>query len=116
MALRNRANFIIRIGDDFITELVITDAAGNAIDLTDYSFKMQLRKSKCETLVYELESPSSIDISQAADGIIFLNIPASDTALFEVQNVIFDLKWVTNLSITTTILEGNIQILQTVTR
>lgn len=115
MSLINTYNFDIRIGDDVIKELVFT-RDGEVIDLTDYSFKMQLRANNCGTLIYELESPSSIDISQAADGIIFLNIPASDTALFEVQNVIFDLKWFTNLSITTTILEGNIQILQTVTR
>lgn len=116
MALLDTANFIIRIGDDFIKELVFTDATGERIDLTDYSFKMQLRRTKCGTLVYELESPDSIDISQAADGIIFLNIPADATALFEEQNTIFDLIWVTNLLITTTILKGNIQILQRVTR
>lgn len=115
--LDKKRTWTIRIGDDFTKLLQFFDAEEQPLDLTDYSFKMQIRKCKnSESLIHELESPTSIDISDAANGNITLNISNTDTLLFEEVNGVFDLKWTTPADIIETVIEGNIEILETVTK
>ena len=118
MATIDSKTFTIRIGNDFNKLLEIRQEDGvTPIDVTGYSFKMQIKKCKDDdTAIATLTSPTDIDISDAANGNIIINISDTVTATYEEQNAVYDLQWTTDLGIVTTILEGDIQILQTVTK
>jgi hypothetical protein len=105
----------IRIGDDFSKLLEITNKKV-PVDMTGYSFKMQIRKNKGDaTAILTLVSPTNIDISDVANGNIIITISNAVTTTLVEQQAVYDLKWTTDLGIVTTILEGAVQIQQTVT-
>ena len=117
MAIIDKKTFTIRIGNDFYKLLQITLDGTNPIDLTDYSFKMQIRGCKSDpNVIQELVSPSTIDISDAENGNIILTLSGAVTSALEERNAVYDLQWTTNLGKVETILEGNIKILETVTK
>jgi hypothetical protein len=117
MARIESRTYIIRIGDDFSKLLQITSDGETPIDMTGYSFEMQIRKCKSDaTAILSLSSPTDIDITDAADGNIIINITDTVTSTLDEVNAVFDLKWTTDLAKVTTILEGNVQILETVTK
>ena len=63
----------IYIGKDYAKKFRIEDSDGNAIDMTGYSFKGQVRACKSSaTAIITFESPTSIDISDAVNGNIIL--------------------------------------------
>jgi hypothetical protein len=117
MANIQKLTLTARIGNDFVKLLNFVDQSGIAIDMTGYSFKMQVRKCKSDTdTILSLVSPTDIDISDVANGNITINISDATTSTLEEQNAVYDLQWTTDAAITTTILEGNFQILETVTK
>ena len=116
MATISKRTFVIRIGDDFSKLLQITSDGTTPIDLTGYSFKMQIKKCRSDTTaIATLTSPGDIDISDAANGNIIIKIDHSVTETYQEQNAVYDLQWTTDSDIITTILEGNVEISQTVT-
>jgi hypothetical protein len=71
--------------------------------------------------ILTLESPLGIsgigiEIDDAINGNIFLIISKNITKDLTDTNAVYDLKWTTDVGQVTTILEGNIQILETVTK
>lgn len=118
MAKIDKRTLTIRIGNSFTKLLTITEADGiTPINLTGYAFKMQIRKCKSDAVViYELNSPTEIDITDAVNGNIILKIDAVTTGTFSVQNAVYDLRWTTPAPSIDTILEGNVEILETVTK
>jgi hypothetical protein len=114
-----KANYSVYIGDDFEATETIVDDQGNAVDMTGYSFKMQIRTCKnSPTVIHELNSPAinGIDITNAASGIIVLSISSTDTLNFSEQNVVYDLFWTDDSGKIKTILQGNFLILERVTK
>ncbi len=117
MANIDSRTFTIRVGNDFSKLLEIRQEDDTPIDVTGYSFKMQIRKCRDDDVaIATLASPTDIDVTDAANGNIIINISDTVTATYEEQNAVYDLQWTTDLGIVTTILEGDIQILQTVTK
>lgn len=117
MAIINKKTFTIRIGNDFQKLLEIKDSNDVAIDVTGYSFKMDIRKCKNDAdVILSLTSPIDIDVSDAVNGNIVISISDTVTLNLNEGNAVYDLQWTTDLGIITTILEGNIQILETVTK
>ena len=122
----NKRKFTARIGNDFIKKLTFTKQdpsdpnnkdAKIPIDMTGYSFEIQVRKCKSDVdTILSLSSPTDIDISDVANGNITISITDTVTTTLNERNAVYDLKWTTNLGIITTILEGNFQILETVTK
>lgn len=115
--LNGKVNYCVFIGDDFSSTLTLKQA-GSIIDVTGYSFKMQIRKCKDSTTVlHELNSPAAngIDITNAANGIIILTIPSASTAALKQQNAVYDLFWTDTAGKKKTISQGNFQILSPVT-
>lgn len=68
-------DFVHTLGTDFTRVLTYQDSAGELIDLTDYTAKMQVRNGPSGALVLDLtpvidESLSTITISIAHDAVI----------------------------------------------
>ena len=117
-SIDGKTNYCVFIGDDFRATLTITQN-NVAVDVTGYSFKMQIRKCKSSSIiVHELNSPaaSGIDISQAANGIITLTISSTDTINFAEQNAVYDLFWTDTSGEKKTISQGNFQIIERITK
>jgi hypothetical protein len=117
MATIDKRTYTIRTRDDFVKLLTFTSDGTTPIDMTGYSFEMQIRKCKSDVdAILSLSSPADIDISDVANGNITISITDTVTTTLNEGNAVFDLKWTTDLGIITTILEGNFQILETVTK
>lgn len=123
MAKITSYTYTIRIGDDFRQKLTLKDKeTGNPLNLSGYSFKMEIRECKSNLdPILTLESPIGIsgigiEIDDAINGNIFLIISKNITKDLTDTNAVYDLKWTTDVGQVTTILEGNIQILETVTK
>jgi hypothetical protein len=117
-SIQNKIDYCVYIGDDFRASLTIKQG-NTVIDLTGYSFKMQIRKCKSSTaIIHELNSPlaNGIDITNAANGIITLVISSSITLTFNEQNAVYDLFWVDTSGEIKTISQGNFQILERITK
>lgn len=107
----------IYIGKDYGKLFTVQDSDGNARDMTGYSFKAQIRKCKSSTTaIVTFESPTSIDISDAANGNITLKLTDVETGTLSEINGVFDLQWTTDTGDINVILEGRAQILETVTK
>ena len=107
----------IYIGKDYSKLFTVEDSNGNARDMTGYSFKAQIRKCKSSTTaIVTFESPTSIDISDVANGNITLILTDVETGALDEVNGVFDLQWTTDTGDTNIIIQGKAQILETVTK
>ncbi|HRP74573.1 MAG TPA: hypothetical protein PKZ27_03200 [Rhodocyclaceae bacterium] len=93
-------NFSIYQGQTFRDQLLLIDAAGDPVDLSAMTARMQVRA--------DIESPDAIvelttdngGIALAADGLLTFNISAADTAAlgagqYDTQQWVYDLELVT---------------------
>ena len=107
----------IYIGKDFSKSLTILDSDGSPRDLTNYTFKAQIRNCKSNVnSIVTFQSPTSIDISNAANGEIILVLTDIETSTLQEINAVFDLQWTTEAGIINSIVEGNAQIIETITK
>lgn len=107
----------IYIGKDYSKKFTVQDDNGNARDMSGYSFKAQIRKCKSNpSAIVTFESPTSIDISDVANGNIILKLTDVETGALSEVNGVFDLQWTTDTGDINIILEGRAQILETVTK
>ena len=109
--------YILNIGDDYdlILDLKLNK---QLIDVTGYTFKMQIRNSLFDdSLVYELSSAlGNIEILDAVNGKIVIRIANSVTSTFDDEQAYFDLKWTDTDAKVKTILKGQFKITQTITK
>lgn len=74
-----RRNLEMTRGDTLPFQVIVKNA-GNAIDITGYSFRMTARYAIGEAVVFTLTSPGQISITNAASGIINVTVPPSATS------------------------------------
>lgn len=112
-------DIIIEQGADWRLVLTWKDAAGNAVNLTGYSGRMQVRESfASKAKVFDLTTANNM-ITFPAAGVIELKIPAAVSSAApinpaklawidgkEVQQLIFDLELVDVFGAVTRLLQG----------
>lgn len=119
-------SFIIEQGSTYQSELVYKDSAGEPIDLTDYSAKMQIRPSPGSTTLY-LTLSSSIGpdgsglnlnglngTTPKTSGSIGIIISAYSSSLLTFDQAVYDLELYSG-SFVTRIIEGRVQLSKEVT-
>lgn len=85
-------NLRVEQGATYTKVFRILDEAGDPIDLTVYTARMQIRtEHAAATAVADLESPSEITLT--ADGYLTITIPASTTAAMT-RHGVYDLELV----------------------
>lgn len=107
----------IRKGDTFSNSITVKQN-GVLLDMTDYTFEMDVRNCLDDsvTIIELTQGNGRIDTSLVAQGIIILTINDIDTLALNEQKGVYDLKWTdTNLD-KRTILQGIVEIIETVTR
>lgn len=111
-------NLTIEQGSTFYRKLEIKDSDDVAIDLTDYSARMQIRTTYDGEIIASSIGVSpiiSIDITPLT-GIIEITISATDTATLTNSKVIYDLEIESATGFVTRLLQGDVTISKEVTK
>ena len=112
-----RYDFEISQGTTFRREFVWKDDAGVVIDITGYTAKMQLRKTKESSVVLHEASTSNSGLTiTGAQGKVALLITDEQSALFTFSSAYYDLELYSTGGETYRILEGKVRLNKEVTR
>lgn len=103
----------IEAGASFVTEVNVNDANGNALDLTTYSARAQLRKSYYSTTAVDF----AVSITDAPGGSITMQLSAANTSSIRAGRYVYDVEIEnTSTGFVTRIFEGIVTVLPNVTR
>lgn len=107
----------IEQGATFYQEIVWKDSAGEVIDLTDYTARMQIRRNKQSTTpLISLTTENGRITIEAANGKVILEVDADDTADFTQFCGVYDLELISSTGFVTRLMEGGVTISREVTR
>jgi len=107
MALK--ANIVIDQGTTFASDISILDQNEEAVDLTNYVARGQIRKTYTST--------TAVDFTTAlANGVLVLSLTANQTANIVSGRYVYDVELVDNANNVVRILEGIVTITPEVTR
>jgi len=100
-----------------LTLTFYSDAAKTTpIDVSTYAFKLQMRTTISSAVLVELTSPSGgIDMTNAATGIIVLNLTATETAALNFDDAVYDLESTNGATVVREV-EGVVTLSREVTR
>jgi hypothetical protein len=110
-------DFYIEQGATFYQVITWKDSAGDPVDISGYTARMQIRKSVTSTdaLISLTTENGRISLGGAA-GTVTLEIDADDTADFTTFCGVYDLELEASDGTVTRLLEGQIEISREVTR
>jgi hypothetical protein len=109
-------DIVIEQGATFSLPVVWKDSAGDPIDLTGWSARMQIRKSKRATdVLHEATSTGGDIVLGDAAGTIVVTIEATDTAAFTWKRGVYDLELIDGTTVYR-LLEGAVEVSPEVTR
>lgn len=117
--IAEKLDIVCKRGDSFNMTITMTDSAGTAINLTGYTFSMEVKNRRIEggrvaginnQLVYEGTVLSNGVINKStpgADGTVTFSVPASTMASVNPGVYVYDIQYFnSNNDETRTILEG----------
>tara|TARA_R110000796_G_scaffold71511_7_gene162385 strand:- start:845 stop:1207 length:363 start_codon:yes stop_codon:yes gene_type:complete len=107
-----RLDITCRKGDTFNLAINVTDSAGTAINLTTYSFKMQIRET--DTSSGSTVSENNVTITGTSGGVLTANIDSSIMSSVSSGLYAYDLQTI-KAGTTQTWLTGVIQVNEDVT-
>lgn len=103
-------------GATFDLQLQWKDSANAIIEVTTYTGKLQVRTDKSSDIVILELSSANGRITFHANGIIKLNIPATQTDTLVPSNYIYDLELTNATGVVTRLVEGQFLVEDGVTR
>ena len=106
------SELVIEQGATFSTTLNVQDAAGAAINLTEYIAESQMRKS------YYSSSSTTItaEVTNASSGEVTLSMTAANTTNVTSGRYVYDVKIASPSGEVTRVVEGIVTVLPSVTR
>lgn len=110
-------NIVVKNGATFRRQMTWKTEAGNPINLTGYTAKLQIRKSANapEAVVTLDSSNGTIELGGAA-GTIVLNMSAAVTDAITLSNGVYDLELTSPTGFVTRLLFGSVTFVKGVTR
>ena len=102
-----RLDITCRKGDTFNLVINVTDSAGTAVDLSTYSFKMQVKET--DTSSTNVISNDDITITGTAAGVLTVNIPSTVMTSVSGGLYVYDLQTI-NAGVTQTWLTGVLKV------
>jgi DUF4097 and DUF4098 domain-containing protein YvlB len=109
--MATKANIIIDQGTTFSTSINLTDDNGDAIDLTGYTGRAQMRKH------YTSSNAQSFTVSlQSSNGIVTLSLTETQTANLTAGRYVYDVEVVSGANVVSRIVEGFVTVTPEVTR
>ena len=107
-----RLDITCRKGDTFNLVINVTDSAGTAVNLSTYSFKMQVKET--DTSSTNVISNDDITITGTAAGVLTVNIPSTVMTSVSGGLYVYDLQTI-NAGVTQTWLTGVLKVNEDVT-
>ena len=107
-----RLDITCRKGDTFNLVINVTDSAGTAVDLSTYSFKMQVKET--DTSSTNVISNDDITITGTAAGVLTVNIPSTVMTSVSGGLYVYDLQTI-NAGVPQTWLTGVLKVNEDVT-
>jgi len=101
--------------DSFNHQIIWQDDAGDPIDLTNYTARMQARRSVGNSTVLMTATESDGLLLGGAAGTIDIQLTPSKTDISNVENV-YDLEVTSPTAFVTTLIQGEFKVIQDVTR
>lgn len=109
-------NMNIDAGEDYNVTFIYKDDAGDIIDLTNFTARMQLRRTiDASTVEKEMTTASGHIVITPAEGQVKLDIPNAETTALSGQ-YFYDLELVSDSDIVTRMIQGKVIISGEVTR
>lgn len=100
-------------GTNFQTSVSLTNDDQTAIDVTDYEFSSQIRKSYYSS---GATANLTITVSDAANGNVILSLDSANTANIKAGRYLYDLLMTDTGGVKTRVIEGIITVTPQVTR
>lgn len=106
-----------RQGETFTRVITWEDSAGDLVNLTGYSAKIQLRDTRTGTVIDEFTdtTPSGITLGGAA-GTITWTVTATETGALPVGSLDYDLRLTSGTSVVTYLLAGHLNVQKRITQ
>lgn len=108
-----KANIVIDQGADFSTTITVTDDAGDAVDLTDYTASGQIRKHYTSNTAYNFTTSFG---TPRSGGQITISLSRVTTANIEAGRYVYDVEITSAANTRSRLVEGIATITPEVTR
>lgn len=116
-AYSEELDIVVEQGATFDVTLTWKDSAGDPIDITGYSARMDIRANIDEdTAIHSMTSANGDIVLGDAAGTIQLLITAADTEAFDFQTAVYDLELISGAGAVTRLIKGCIELDKEVTR
>ena len=106
------SNITIDQGTDFSSNIDVTDADGDAVNLTGYTVKGQIRKTYASSTAVDF----TCTVSNAAAGIITIALTAAQSNGMKSGRFVYDIEMTSSGGAKTRVLEGQAIITPSVSR
>tara|TARA_B100002019_G_scaffold198723_1_gene172174 strand:+ start:179 stop:511 length:333 start_codon:yes stop_codon:yes gene_type:complete len=106
------SNIFIDQGATFTTTVTVTDANGDAVNLSGYSVAAQIRK----TFLSSTATAFTATISNASSGEITISLSPTQTAALEAGRFVYDVVITASGGTKTRVVEGQVTVNPSVTR
>lgn len=110
-------DFYVEQGATYQLDITWKQPDGTPVNLTDYTARMQFRKSKTSTdILFSGTTSNGIITLGGAAGTISITIPASTTDDFAFRSAVYDLELESAGGVVYRLVEGCVQVSKEVTR
>lgn len=110
-------DILIEQGATYTQSLVWKDSSGDPLDLTGFTARMQVRKTKnATTTLLEATTENGYITVGTTDGTIEIEIPAEITAAITAKRGVYDLELISGAGKVTRLIEGGVEFSGEVTR
>jgi len=106
------SNLTIDQGSTFSVDIDVTDADGDALNLTDYTVKGQMRKTYTSSTATTFVS----EITNATGGVVTISLTATATNALKAGRYVYDVEITSPTSVVTRIVEGQLEVTPGVTQ
>ena len=106
------SNITIDQGTDFSSSIDVTDAEGDAVNLTGYTVKGQIRKTYTSSTAVDF----TCAVSNAAAGIISIALTAAQSNAMKSGRYVYDVEMTASGGAKTRVVEGQVEITPGVTQ
>jgi hypothetical protein len=110
-------DILIEQGATFQKTFTWKDSNEDAVDLTGYTARMQIRRKKSSTTAEHSATTENGGITLGDElGTVAVEIPAADTADFDFTKGVYDIELIASDGVVTRLVEGGVEVSKEVTR
>lgn len=106
------SNLTIDQGSTFSVDIDVTDADGDALNLTDFTVQGQMRKTYTSSTATTFVS----EITSVTRGVVTISLTAATTNALKAGRYVYDVEITSPASVVTRIVEGQVEVTPGVTQ